>query len=678
MSVWKPLTLTAALACGLYGTSGLAEAAEPSREQALARISEHRNLGQWLDALAEVEQLQKQYPHDDFLYQLQVLTLSDIGNAGLAWQLYRARPQLFEPAQQQRLEAEYLSKLVNWSLAQSQNEENRLDEANIALAHMQQMLEHAGMQPGAAPLRIRYDRLVLLNRLGQHAQVREEYKALLDQGQSIPAYVLPAVGNSLMASEHPKEAIPVLEAAIRNEPRSEQLRSELSYAYLESGKPRKAIDWLKQWRDTEAPFGRLPDARESFQNWARYEADMNLAMIRAYSDDLPAAQREMEELADNGPGNGGLQSSLGTIYLMRGWPRRALQQHQMAHTLDPREVQPRIGQYEAYVELQRDDLARRFHDDLLRLYPNQPAVQRMHRHWKAHKGWQLYAYAEAGRSRGGDGLSPLADRDRHQGLELQSPVIADRWRLVAFADHRNTEYADQEVKPLRVGGGLRYRFGRMDAEALFNRPNDRIGGTGVRAGLGWQFNDRWHLGVSMARNDDGASTQARAAGIDADSMGLDLAYQRNERTSWSASASRFRYADGNRRDSFGIDGEQRLFTRPTFLVNGLASASMGRGRTMDVPYFNPEHDGMAEVGLRLEHQTWEHYENHFRQQLTIAVGNYWQRGYDRASIPRIEYRHEWQFGVGKVFEYGVSWSKPVYDGQRERHIGLDAAIHWGQ
>jgi biofilm PGA synthesis protein PgaA len=45
----------------------------------------------------------------------------------------------------------------------------------------------------------------------------------------------------------------------------------------------------------------------------------------------------------------------------------------MAHALDPRDIEPRLGMEEAYVALQRDDLARPLHDDLVARYPTQPA-----------------------------------------------------------------------------------------------------------------------------------------------------------------------------------------------------------------------------------------------------------------------------------------------------------------
>ncbi len=198
------------------------------------------------------------------------------------------------------------------------------------------------------------DRLILLNRLGRHAQVREEARALQAEGHALPDYVLPAVGDSLMGTLHPEEAIPVLQAAVAGDPTRDASHSELAYAYLESEQQEKAIDLLQAWRDKE-PAWRWSNGKSPYANWSRYEADLNLAMVRAYSGDLRTAQHDLESMVDIAPGNGGLQSALGSVYMMRGWPRMALQRQQMAHALDPRDIEPRLGMEEAYVALQRDD-----------------------------------------------------------------------------------------------------------------------------------------------------------------------------------------------------------------------------------------------------------------------------------------------------------------------------------
>jgi len=679
MIVHRPLALCVGLACAAlaFGAHAASPPASASRADRMAEIGHYRDQARWVDALAAIERSQLQEPNDPLLYKLQVLTLGDIGNADRAWRLYQARPELFDADQKARLEANYIAKRVNWSLAYGQSEDSRLDEAEASLAEMEQYVQRDGTPLAQAPLRIRMDRLILLNRLSRHAQVRDEARALQQEGHALPDYVLPAVGDSMMATQHPDEAIPLLEAAVKNDPSRFQSRSEVAYAYLETEQAEKAIGYLQTWQKDE-PAWRWGGGKSPYANWARYEADLNLSMIRAYSGDLSTAQRELEAMVEVGPGNGGLQTALGSVYQMRGWPRRALERHQMAYTLDPRDVSPRIGMYESYVQLQRDDLARPLHDDLLERYPNQPSVQRMDRDWRAHRGWQLQATVEGGRSSGGGGSSPLGNDDLHYGTEVASPILDDRWRLFAFADRRSVTFQDQKINPLWIGAGARYRFGRVDAEAAVVRPNDSIGDTGLRGGFGWQFNDQWHAGVTAARNDPEASMQARVSGITADSVAVAVDYTRNELTHWSLGGSQFRYDDGNRRDTLNTAIEQRLLTRPRVTIDGLGSLYTSRGSRDDAPYFNPSRDRSVEIGLRIDQQLWRHYERHFRHRLTVSLGDYWQEGFGSSLIPTVAYRHEWQFGQGRIFEYGVSWSRPVYDGQRERHIGFDAALRWGE
>ncbi|PZT07320.1 poly-beta-1,6 N-acetyl-D-glucosamine export porin PgaA [Stenotrophomonas maltophilia] len=674
MVVHRRLALCVGLACtALAWTSG---AAPTDRDAALAEIGRYRDQARWLDALGAIERASQQQPNDDLLFKLRVLTLGDIGNAWRAWELYQQRPQLFDDAQKQRLEGDYLAKLVVWSLAYSSSEDSRLEEAESTLARMQRYIGGEGTPPSQAPLRIRMDRLILLNRLGRHAQVREEARALQAGGHTLPDYVLPAVGDSLMGTLHPEEAIPVLQAAVAGDPARDASHSELAYAYLESEQQEKAIDLLQAWRDKE-PAWRWSNGKSPYANWSRYEADLNLAMVRAYSGDLVTAQHDLESMVDIAPGNGGLQSALGSVYMMRGWPRRALQRQQMAHALDPRDIEPRLGMEEAYVALQRDDLARPLHDDLVARYPTQPAVERMDQAWRAHRGWQLKAWTDIGRSSGGGGTSPLGNNDRHYGVEVETPILDDRWRLFALADRRSNDFQDQRIDPLWLGAGVRYRFGQLDAEAAVLRANDHIGDTGLRVGVGWQFNDYWHAGLVAARNDPEASMQARAAGITADSVSAQVDYRRSELTHWMLGASRFRYDDGNHRELFSTSIEQRLLTRPRWLLDGLASAYTSRGSRDDAPYFNPKRDRMVEIGLRIDQQLWRHYERHFRHRLTVSLGDYWQDGFGSALVPTVSYMHEWQLGPGRVLEYGVRWSRPVYDGHRERHIGFEAALRWG-
>lgn len=645
----------------------------------LARVAALRDQGRWLEALPIVQEELARRPDDPLLYRLNTLLLADLGAAYKAWELYQARPSAFEPEHAQRLQNDYLARLVNWSRALAVDEEARLDEAEDAERRIREYLEHTGTPDARTALRLRLDRLVLLNRLGRYAQLREEVRVLQAEGHVLPGYVLAPVGASLKAAGHPGEAIPFLEAAAAaGGPEASAIRAELAYAWLENEEAGRAIRHLEEWRGQEPAWRRVPGARSPYENWARYDADLTLALVRAYSGLLPEAQQALEEMVAMAPRNAGLQTSLGTVYALRGWPSRSLERHQVAHHLEPNEVSPRLGMIEAWTALQRHDLARPLHDQLLARHPARPDVQRLHRQWRAERGWQVHAWLATGRSRGSDGTSPLGNEDRNAGIEVQGPLLDDRWRAFAWAERTRVDYDTARVDPLWRGAGLRYAFDRLDAELAVGSPGDGLGGTAVAAAAGWRFNDLWRAGVQATRNDRAASSQARAAGITADRVELQGAYRPHERAALDMALGRLRYDDGNRRDFASVAGWHRLATQPTWTVDAVGGLYASRGCRDDAPYFNPARDRSLEAGLRLDQQLWRRYQRHFRHRLTVSASHYRQEGHGSAVVPSVHYLHEWQFGPGRVLEYGVRWSRPVYDGNRERHIGFEAGLHWGQ
>lgn len=647
--------------------------------QALVEIRQLRDQRQWLPALALIERTAVAHPNDDALYVLRVHTLTEIGARDRAWTLYRARPQLFGADEAQRIEADRLARMTSWSRLYVADEKHLLDEAQATDRATGEYLSRAGLDPTALPLRLRLDRLDLLNRLGRHREVVDDYTRLQQQGQAIPNYVLGVVGDSLMALQRPEEAQIALAGALKADPGNIDLQVQHAYALMESERFDLALPEFKALVDANPAWPYADGAPRPYSNWKRYEAETNYAMARSYGEDLAGAQAMLEPLAAIAPNNDGLQSSLGTVYERRGWNARALERHRMATTLDPLSIQGRVGQVETLVQLQRSDLARPIHDNLLASHGDVLSVKQADKLWNLHQGWQWRAYAGSGRSRGdGGSVSPLGSRDAIYGFEVESPLYDDRWRLTAGSVDRSAEFNDDVVHDRRAAVGIRYGFDRLSWRLQANRAFDDIDDTGIAFDLGWRFSDVLDGSLALRKSDPEASLQARDSGITADSAAIGFDYHPSELTRLTGDVQRFRFDDGNRRDSLALNFDQRLLTRPHFLLNGLASAGTSRGTLDDVPYFNPSRDRSWEIGLRADHLAWRRYDRHFRHRLTASAGQYWQEGFGSAWVPSLRYEHEWRFGLGKVLVYGVNWSRPVYDGQRERHLGFDAEFRWGE
>jgi len=643
----------------------------------MGRIERLRDSRDWFGALALIEQARAARPGDDGLYRLRVLTLADIGASHRAWQLYRDRPTAFSDVERSRLEAGHLARLIGWSRLYASDEDKRLSEAESALQALAQLRVDANRDGLPLGANVAIDELILLNRLGRHGEVVERYHALLASGRDIPAYALPAAGDSLLAMRLPDEAAVVLERAHAAAPEDPDLVSPLAYAQLERERFDLALPLLARQVEAQAAWPRAPGARRGYQNWHRYDLESTWAMATAFGEDLEAAQARLEPLAAIAPANADLQGNLGSVYLYRGWTERALERYRIAATLDERNVAARIGQVDALGSLQRTDLARPLHDALRSGYPAEPRVQTMDRNWRRRLGPSVAVSASRGRSGDGAAASPFGNRDSPYRVDPESPLAHDRWRLAARSDHRQSEFQQQGIDAHYQQLGLRYGFGPWNAALMAGRASDGLGGTAVGLDASWRIDDAWQLRGAIARNDPQASLQARLAGITADSAMLAVDYYRNESSRWSLGLQQLRYDDGNRREGLMVSGEQRWLSRPHLLLGSVVDASASRASRSDAPYFNPSRDAALDMGMRIDHLGWRRYDRHFRHRATVTVGPHWQRDFGTHWVPSARYEHEWQFAPGRVLVYGIDWARPVYDGQRESRIGLDAGFRWG-
>lgn len=623
-------------------------------------------------ALTRVEAALAAQPGQPELYRLRALLLSDLGASYRAWQLYRERPELFQQDQAELIEQNYLARLINWG---------GLSPADPALPRQES--ERAGqavetyLRTRPASTRLRLDRLQLLDQLGRYQQVVDEHEALRAEGVEVPGYAMAPVGDAYMALRRPEEAEQALAHAIAADPGNVDLKIQHAYALLEMERFDLALPEFEALVSGNAAFGRT--AGGAYPNWDRYTAEVNAAMARSYGEDLAGAQARLEPLAATAPANAGLHNALGSIYGRRGWAGRALERYRMAQTLAPRDVAAGIGQVGALIALQRSGQARPIHDALVATYPDALPVRRMDDQWKVHQGWQVAADAGFGRNRndGTSVVSPAGTREGDYGVVAASPLIDDRWRVVAGVRDRYADFQDDRIHDRRAMAGVQYAYDRLYWRAYASRSFDALDETGLALDTTWRFSEVLDGRLDLRRNDPDASLQARRAGIGADSARAGLGWHPSELTSVVAGLEHWRYDDGNHRWALGAALDQRLLTRPHFFLNGLASAYTSRGSRDDAPYFNPSRDGSWNIGLRADHLAWRRYDRHFRHRLTMQAGQYWQEGHGSAWVPSLRYEHEWKLGLGKVAGYGATWSRPVYDGNRESHVGFDAFLRWG-
>lgn len=635
-----------------------------------------RSQGEWYGALAEIERQRGCRPDDPGLRRLRILTLADIGSNDTAWRLAQRSPGLLDGAEMDRLTSKRLARLISWSEV-GRDEAARLQSARQALRASDAYRAQAGSDDASAMLRARLDRLLLLNRLGRHQEVADEQAMLAREGIQLPVYVVGAVSDSLMALHRPGEAASLLDPHLDASAANAPFQVRHAFATLEMERGHAAIDDLGRYAAGQPALRWDRQHRARQRNWARYDADLARIQITAYAGDAAAAQAELEAMLAIAPASGTLQGALGQTYLMRGWPRRALDRFRIAAMLQPDDLQARIGEVEALVALHRDDQAAPRVARLVQEYPGSARVDRLERDWRRHRGWQGGITAAGGASAdGGVADAPLGSRDAEYAMTLRSPLLAERWRVRAGALGRRADPHGETVNRRDAYLGLGYAHGPLDASLDWRAVGIAPGGDGADLRLGWQAGDRWSFAAGYHRNAADASLQAQQAGVTADQVEITARYQPDDLHSLRASAGRLLHSDGNRRQSLALRYEQQLTHADRWWLDGSAGGYASRASLEGAPYFNPSRDFSLDLGLRISQRPWRQYDRHFLHRLEIGAGSYWQQGYGTAWVPTARYEHEWRLAPGRTLRYGLSWARPVYDGTRERRLALDAGFYW--
>ncbi len=620
-------------------------------------------------------------PADDEAFRSQVLALDALGASALAAERMRQRPQLFADHERERIEGDAIARAIGWGRVEPVAPETRLAETRAALAQLEALQRDTPRRTNWEATRLRVDALSALNHLQRHAEVVAGYQALLDDGIEVPAYILATVGDSLLALRRPADAVPLLGDAMAHAPHDVDARILLGYAFIETERFDRALPLFEALATSQDAWPRHAGARSGYENWDRYSADLNHALAHSYANDHARAEAMLQSLIGIAPYNPGLQAAYGAVQSRRLRPAAALERYDMALTMAPQDRDALAGRVGALTALDRIDQARDALSTLQRAHPEDPRLERVERELDRHRGVQATLSTSRGRSRqregAGTSISPFGSRDGAWALEVRSPLIDDRWRVGVFAHEDHADFIDGRVRHRAAGVGTWYRHDRLGAWATLGAASGASGGTAATLGADWRFNDAWRAGLELARNAQDTSLQARRLGIEADSATLVASYAPSDTFALQGRLSRLRYDDGNSRDQLGVDAAQRVLTRPHLMVDGLLSAYTSRGSRGDtVGYFNPERDASATIGLRVDHITWRRYETAFQQRVDVMAGPYWQRDAGTHWVPSLGYRHLWRRD-GHELEYGVAWSRPVYDGLREQRVAVDVELRWG-
>lgn len=647
------------------------------RDRLVAQAEAHREREEWTDALAIYEHLLAADPRDDVAYRMRALTLADLGATHRAKELLDAWPQAFADYQRDRIEGDAVARLIGWGGTYPEREQDRDVEMERAFAALEALRARTD-RTNWERTRLRMDSLIALNALRRFEETVSEYEALQREGVDLPAYVHGPAGDALLALRRPAEAEVALKKALALTPGDVDTQILLAYAYIEQERFDLALPHMERLVASQTAWPRREGANAGYQNWDRYKAELAHALMISLAHDHRRAHAMIDELVRIGPRHSGTQAALGAVMHRREQPTAALERYDIALTLDPRNRDAAIGRVSTLFDLQRVEEARLAHRDVQARFRNDVHVARLDREVVLRTGPEgRVSWVQGRNDAESSGGSPFGVRDRRIAVEAWTPLIGNQWRFGVLGDEVRVEFEPDTVRYRRVGGAVDYRRDRLGLRAAVYDVDEPSGDTAWTLDAQWRLNDAWRLRGTLAENDVETSMQARRAGYEADSVALGVSWTPSDLAGVDARLKRLRYSDGNDRDQALVFARWRLHTAPHLLVDGLASGWASRASETGRPYFNPERDAMATLGVRLDHILWRRYERHLRQRFEVHAGPYWQEGYGTHWVPSASYRHEWRPAPGHTLEYGVNWSRPVYDGGRERRIAFEATYRWG-
>lgn len=578
--------------------------------------------------------------------------------------------------ERERLDTDHVAANIRWADFTPEDPGDRFAEARAALAAADANLAALSPEAQVQRRRARQDRVLALRMLERMQDAVDAAQALHDEDAELPAYVQIAWADALLYLRRPREAIPLYVAALALQQPSPQTEVELSlmYAYLEAEDFDAARSALDAAIKHNPAWTRAPGPARPLPNGARARADITLALLISFGDDLAQAQRQLEALLANAPVRVDLQRELATIYLRRGWPRRALAQYRIAQSLEHENVALRLNMLAVERRLGHYDAIESALRALEAEAPSNVHVQREREEWDAFRGWQL----DLSERRGQGDSAVFGNRERTSEATLASPLIGDFWRVYAQRRWQDAEIPEGRVAYDRSGVGLRYSRGAIDARLAWFDPTDGYSGrSAVEAALGWSPTDQWRFGAQAGTVSVDAPLRARYYGITGRSASVSAAWQRSDLGDLALTLTRMDLSDGNQRDGAAFSARERVLTQPHFKLDLRGELGASRNSLAGVPYFNPSRDAIALVGAVGDWMTWRHYENRMQQRFGLWAGSYWQEGFGRSGVLRASYEHEWQFGPGWSLLYGIGWFRQAYDGRRETRREVFAALHWG-
>ncbi len=510
-------------------------------------------------------------------------------------------------------------------------------------------------------LRNHYDYLIALAENDDLAGAKRMYEELEDKGIFRPYWVKNSAAKAYLYFDEPGKALKLYNEVLEKFPLMYESRLGKFYALQD----------LRLWREAEEVLAGLEKDHPLFRNVnGRKKPDEKgeeVALVKGWSlvmqDRFQEAEDYFHKLLMGGPANLGVRNGLAHTHYWRGWPRKALREFNIIHSLDPEYPAAATGRIALLNELAHKEEARQAAKELLAKFPKNKHVQRVNHLLEIEEKRELVTdvvwYREEPES---DDL--LFKAVLYQPLNLYTRLYGF-WLWNETSDRRLMHHLR------RAGLGVDHIFNsswRLRQQFSVNYETGEEFGSLTR--LRFTPDDNWQF---MAAYDSFAvdiPMRARVHGIDAEKYEAGITWRGSDRHSCSLGATRFAFDDGNNRDQLTFNAGQSLWTGHDWKFRLLVDLYGSWNSRQGVPYFNPAHDFSFTATLLTEKLVRRTTFASFKHRLFLTGGLYDQADYDPEPIWSVRYEQEYDFSDEHALLVGATWSNRAYDGIARDSLAL--------
>lgn len=631
-----------------------------------------------LEALAHVYQVAKNNVEALALYQRileidsknrearrqQILLTAQLGAPHLAVTMAREQPDLLSRKEFEAILGDAAAQSIRWGALYNPSPRERFYDTDAAIQLLEEQAKRLREQSpfdAAAHRRARLDLMLALKERKRTREVISLYEALLAERVNISDDALLAAADAYLREKKPEAARDLYLQFLERNPNDFDARISLFYAYFDAG------DYSSARRLIERLASEQKDPARKLQ------AESAAIKGAAWSGRLAEAQRRLAPLVEQAPNNPDLHTDPGYVYLWRGWPRRALEEFQLAQAIESELLEPQIGETEVRLALSEFSQAK---ENLLRLEEKDPEsdpVRRLRRSWDIHNLRELRV-SLSGRNNSG---VVQGARDQELDAILYSRPIAYRYRLFLHSQYNRSVFPEGIGLYRRQGAGVEYRARDIKIESELSTGETQSKGLGLALRTGWTPDDHWTLGAHVDTNSNEVPLRGRLNDrVDGWAAGLNVDYRFHESRSIGIGLERLAFSDTNRRTVWSAVLFQRLIAGPVYKLDGRLVFSGSANTLENAPYYNPANDRSAEISLTNEWLIFRRDTRSLLHRLGLMLGTYSESGFATKGIWGINYEQEWSLNDRLDLLYGIGRYRPVYDGVPETSVRYYLTLNW--